>query len=65
MNFENQAWCKCCERPMETVAEIDPVGSSGGIRLVAFICDACGATDTTLVYPDGAASDRGQSMWAP
>ena len=45
----NQAVCERCGRAMQAVANIAPIGRSPG--LVAFVCSACGATDSTLVYP--------------
>jgi hypothetical protein len=34
---------------MQTVAVIAPMGRSPG--LVAFLCEGCGETDSTLIYP--------------
>src|SRR5262245_36288360 len=49
MKFQNQAICRRCNRPMESVATIPPVGRSPG--LIAFLCSGCGAADSVLVDP--------------
>ncbi len=57
MRLFNQTICRKCGRPMETVATIDPMW--GKLGLVAFMCNACGGTNSVLIYPDEQASDNG------
>jgi hypothetical protein len=45
----NRTSCRRCGRSMQSVAEIAPFGGSTG--LIAFVCTACGATDSTLIDP--------------
>ena len=60
---EKQTVCKRCGRQMDIVAEV-PSLERGRPGLVAFLCEACGAADSILVYPDNdsehqSASPRG------
>ena len=49
VEYQNQVVCPRCRQPMESVAEIAPMGRGPGLR--AFICDRCGKTDSRLTYP--------------
>src|SRR5439155_23619147 len=58
--------CGRCGKPMQTAAEIAPVGNGPGLR--AFRCPACGAQDSLLVEPvkrnagDGSGALRNQTQ---
>jgi hypothetical protein len=41
--------CRRCNQPMPSVAEINPFGGRPG--LILFICDGCGTTDSSSIYP--------------
>src|SRR5262249_22033009 len=41
--------CRRCGRPMQSVAEIAPMGRGPG--LLAFVCDDCGEAESRLIYP--------------
>jgi hypothetical protein len=49
MKFAEQSICKGCQREMEQVATILPMGGNPG--LVAFLCAQCGKSESMLVYP--------------
>ena len=49
MKFPEQSICKRCQRQMEEIATILPMGGAPG--LVAFLCAQCGKSDSMLVYP--------------
>jgi hypothetical protein len=49
MKFPEQSICNGCQREMEHVATIVPMGGSPG--LVAFLCTQCGKSESVLVYP--------------
>jgi hypothetical protein len=49
MKYAEQSSCKRCQREMEHVATILPMGGNPG--LVAFLCAQCGKSNSILVYP--------------
>ena len=49
MQLYKQTICRKCQRPMETVATIIPMGGKPG--LAAFLCSACGSAYSSFIYP--------------
>ena len=49
VTLQNQVKCRRCGRTMQKVAEIFPFGRDPG--LLAFICDNCGESTSTLIDP--------------
>jgi hypothetical protein len=54
-----QTICRKCQRPMETVATIIPMGGKPGLE--AFLCSACGSTYSSFIYPWHAQVSRGEA----
>jgi hypothetical protein len=50
VRLARQAMCQKCSQSMEAVAHISPRGGEPG--LVAYLCPACGAAHSDLVYPE-------------